>query len=92
MPSIAWRYKDHRDGESAEFTVCGLHVYVGDADGDWSWWTIRVGRLGRVIAEGEEFGIDHFDEALAKAEAALRKIVTDRIQELRERRLAQAGR
>ncbi len=87
---IPWQLEDHRDGERARFEVCGLYAFVGDADGDWSWWTISKGRRGAKIAEGTVHGHDpyHFDAALQQAEAALRKIVADRIADLRAGRAA----
>ena len=29
---LKWRYRDHRDGETAEFSVCGLRAFVQDCD------------------------------------------------------------
>jgi hypothetical protein len=77
---LKWRYRDHRDGESASFTVCGLHAHVQDCDGDYSEWSIRKGFRGPVVAKGTTWD---FFCALHDAEMALRGIVCDRIADLR---------
>lgn len=80
---LKWQHREHRDGERAEFKVCGLRAFVGDADGDWSWWTVSKGR--QKLSEGTCHGYDpyHFDVALGEAEEALRRIINARIAELR---------
>lgn len=77
---LKWRYRDHRDGETAEFWVCGLRTFVQDCDGDDSIWDVRKGRNGSILADGRE---RDFYSALAAAEAALRQIISERIVELR---------
>ena len=81
--TLLWNYRDHRDGETATFEVCGLHVSIQDMDGDGSVWNIRKGRRGATIASGSKCSGDDFVECAADAEAALRKIIADRIAELR---------
>jgi len=78
---LKWRFTEHWSGESAVFQVCGLWAYVKDYDGDRSGWSIRKGRRGPVLAEGED---DWFFQCLHDAEAALRKIIADRIAEIRQ--------
>lgn len=82
--NLKWRYCDHRDGETAEYSVCGIYAFVQDCDGDYSVWSIRKGgRRGDCVTHGQE---DDFFPALATAEAALRQIIADRIKELRARK------
>lgn len=86
-PALKWAWKDHWSGESGTFMICGLYVYVKDYDGDWSGWSIRKGKKGPVVAHGDCFD---FHCAIFAAEDALRKIVTERIAELRAGRSASA--
>ncbi|TXN23968.1 hypothetical protein [Methylobacterium sp. WL9] len=78
---LKWRYEERRDGEIARFEVCGLHAYARDCDGDFTFWLIRKGKQGAVLAEGET---RDFFPALREAEAALRRIVSARIAEMRD--------
>lgn len=89
-PSLKWVWKDHWSGESATLEVCGLRAYVKDYDGDWSGWNICKGKKGPIVVQGECFD---FHGAIFAAEDAIRKIVADRIAELRASRavLAQGG-
>lgn len=82
-PTLKWKFTERRDGETAEFDIGGIRAYVQDCDGDFSYWTIRRGRRGPVLAQGETHEGNHWGTCLQQAEAALRKIVTDRIAELR---------
>ena len=81
--TLKWRYKEHWSGESASFDLGGIRAYVKDMDGDASYWTIRRGRHGPTIAEGENCTAYHWEVCLWEAEVSLRKIVADRIAELR---------
>lgn len=81
--SLKWRFEEHWSGEMARFDLGGLKVYVRDCDGDYSFWNIRRGRKGHVLAEGESYSPYHWETCLYEAEQALRKIVADRIAELR---------
>lgn len=73
--SLKWRYKEHRDGETAKFTVGGILAEVIDCDGDFSIWCVK--RNGKILAEGteDECNPPHFFAALARAESALRGLV-----------------
>ncbi|MBW4656638.1 MAG: hypothetical protein KME20_26880 [Kaiparowitsia implicata GSE-PSE-MK54-09C] len=82
-PRLKWRFKDHWSGESALFDLGGVRVHVKDMDGDSTCWTIRRGKDGPVIAEGNSWEADHWDICLLQAEKALLKIVSERIAELR---------
>ncbi|WP_375274444.1 hypothetical protein [Methylorubrum thiocyanatum] len=77
---LKWQFTDHRDGETARFAVCGLHVHVQDCDGDYAEWSIRKGRRGPVVAEGTT---RDFFASLHNAEIALRSVIAARIEELR---------
>lgn len=83
--TLKWRFIEHRDGETALFDLCGLHVWVMDMDGDASEWTIRRGRWGSILSSGSRWEGNHFFACLRDAEAAFRKIVDERITELRTR-------
>lgn len=82
---LAWRFTERRDGEIAEYSVGGLHVWVRDYDGDVTDWRIRKDARGPILAEGNRYDGRHFFEALRDAEQALRRIVAERIAELRAR-------
>lgn len=93
--TLLWRFTERRDGETALFEVCGLRVWVHDLDGDFSEWSISKGKSGPVLAQGFSLEGNHFFACLREAEAALRRIITDRIAELRARSplpAAQGGR
>jgi len=77
---LKWQRRDHRDGETAQFAVCGLHVWVQDLDGDYCIWEISKGRRGPIIAKGDTI---YFPEALRDAEHALYRIISERIAQLR---------
>lgn len=77
---LPWVYEEHWSGEKATYAVCGLFAYVKDCDGDFAFWNVRKGKGGPILAEGEP---REFFQALHDAEAALRRIVSDRIAELR---------
>ena len=81
--TLKWRFKEHWWGESAKFDLGGLVVYVADCDGDRSFWTIRRGQKGPIIAEGESAAANHWDLCLGEAQTALLEIVAKRIAELR---------
>lgn len=80
---LNWRWTEHWSGEWGEFELCGLYAKVRDCDGDFTWWAVRKGRNGPTLAEGQRNDSNHFFGSLADAEAALRRIITDRITELR---------
>lgn len=82
--TLHWRFTDHRDGEIATYKVAGLWVWVGDYDGDCSEWRIRKGKGGPILAEGNRYDGNHFFACLHDAEAALRRIIVDRVLELRD--------
>lgn len=84
--TLAWRFTERRDGETAVFEVCGLRAFVQDCDGDQSWWTVRKGRRGPILAQGERSDGTHFFECLREAEGNLRRIIAERIAELRRLR------
>lgn len=83
--TLLWRFTERRDGETALFEVCGLRVWVGDYDGDFSKRSIRKGKGGPILAEGNRWDGNHFFVCLRDAEAALRRIIAERIAELRAR-------
>ena len=83
---LKWQYEERRDGEIARFSVCGLHAYVRDCDGDGSFWYVRKGYRGPALAKGERADINHFFGSLGDAEAALRRIIAERVAELRAAR------
>lgn len=79
--TLKWRFKEHRDGETAMFRGAGIELYVADYDGDGSVWQMRRGKT--VLAEGSDYGDHpyHFDACLLAAEAALRAEVKRMIAE-----------
>lgn len=81
--TLNWRFKERRDGETARFSICGLEVLVQDCDGDATVWTIRKGRGGPIVAQGEGHEGNHFFAGLREAEATLRRVIAERIAELR---------
>ena len=81
--TLKWRFTERRDGETAVFEVCGLRAFVQDCDGDASEWSVRKGRRGSILAQGELWQGNHFFACLRDAEAALREIIAKRIAELR---------
>ncbi len=82
---LNWKFTDHRDGETAEFRVAGLELFVQDMDGDGSWWHLKDVRTRKVLAKGDDWGFDppHFWKCLAEAEATLRAEVNRRKEALR---------
>lgn len=88
MSGLKWRispqselpWKDIR----AQYTVCGLRAVVIENDRSTYWWIGTIVR-GPKLAEGTR-PIGHFDDCLHDAEVALRRIVADRIADLRATR------
>jgi hypothetical protein len=88
---LHWRFKEHWSGESASFELGGVRAYVRDMDGDSSYWTITRGKGGPVIAEGECWQANNWENCLQQAQDAFLKIVGDRIKQLRAEASAVPG-
>ena len=65
--TLTWRFRDHRDGETASYSDNGYSLFVQDCDGDLSVWSVRF--EGNKVGEGES---EDFERGLAECEAAMR--------------------
>lgn len=71
-PTYPWKFRDHRDGETARYSRFEFYAFVQDMDGDASWWVVR--EYGCEVATGEIWEGDHYSLALAAAEEWLNKL------------------